>query len=165
LGWLLLDNPCEALLELNRIQTPHQKHPDVLELHWTIRARQADWISCLKTGQTLVDVAPERVSGWIHRAYALRRVEGGGLQRAFEALLPAADRFPDETIIPYNIACYACQNRDLPAARDWLTRALEIAARLGEKPRWIELALQDPDLQPLWPEIRQTDSSDDPAPG
>jgi hypothetical protein len=71
------------------------------------------------------------------------------------ALLPAADRFPDETIIPYNLACYACQMNDLPSARTWLDRALEIAARSGDKSHWIETALHDPDLERLWPEIRQ----------
>jgi hypothetical protein len=160
MGWLLLDNTQEALLEFNRLQTQHHNHPDVLELLWTLRARQSDWLACLKTGQTLIEVAPDRVSGWIHRAYALRRVEGGSLQMAWEALLPAADQFPDETIIPYNLACYACQRNDLPAARVWLKRAWQVAARSDGKSRWIKMALHDPDLEPLWPAIRQEYSSD-----
>ena len=153
-GWLMLDNFQEALLELSRIQPQHQNHPDVLELGWILQARQSDWSACLKSGQTLIDVAPDRASGWIHRAYALRRIEGGSLQRAWEALLPAADLFPDETVIPYNLACYACQMKDLESARTWLRRALAAAARAGEPARWIEAALRDRDLESLWPEIR-----------
>jgi tetratricopeptide (TPR) repeat protein len=155
MGWLLLDNLEEALHELSRIQSQHRNHPDVLEFNWILRARQFDWSACLETGQALVEVAPERAAGWIHRAYALRRIEGGSLQLAWESLLPAAERFPDETIIPYNLACYACQLNDLPSARTWLNRALEIAARSGDKSHWIETALHDPDLEPLWPEIRR----------
>jgi Flp pilus assembly protein TadD len=152
-GWLLLDNPREALLELESIHDRHRHHPDVLELEWMLRARLADWNACLKSSQALVEVAPDRATGWIHRAYALRRMEGGSLQLAWDALLPAAERFPQETIIPYNLACYACQRQDLPSARTWLKRAFEIADRAGEKPRWIETALQDSDLEALWPEI------------
>jgi hypothetical protein len=158
-GWLLLDNPREAILELESIHDQHRHHPDVLELDWILRARQADWNACLKSGQALVEVAPDRATGWIHRAYALRRIEGGSLQRAWDSLLPAAERFPQEAIIPYNLACYACQQHDLPSARTWLKRALEIADRAGEKPHWIETALHDSDLEPLWAEIRQIDSS------
>jgi Flp pilus assembly protein TadD len=160
MGWLLLDNASEALLELNKIQAEYQNHPDVLELRWTLQATQADWTACLRTGQALVEIAPDRVSGWIHRAYALRRATDGGLTLAWEALLPAADQFPDETIIPYNLACYACQQGDLATARDWLQRAWRTADRAGEKSKWIELALHDADLELLWPEIRQSGSSD-----
>ena len=164
-GWLLLDNPREAFLELDRIRAPYQLHPDVLELRWTLQATQADWTACLKTGQTLVDTAPDRVSGWIHRAFALRRIPGGSLKSAMEALLPAADRFPDETIIPYNLACYACQLGDLTAARDWRKRAWQASARAGEQSRWIAAALRDPDLEALWPEIPRTDAADNANPG
>ena len=154
MGWLLLDNLQESILELSRIQTQYSNHPDVLEFDWILRARQSDWVACLKSGQTLVEVAPERAAGWIHRAYALRRIEG--LHRAWESLLPAAQLFPDETIISYNLACYACQLDDLPTASTWLNRAFEAAERSGEKSHWTETALHDPDLEPLWPEIRQS---------
>ncbi len=164
MGWLLLDNPHEALQELRQIHTLYRNHPDVLELQWTLQASQSDWLSCLKTGQMLVELAPERVSSWIHHAYALRRVDSQGLQRAWDALIPAADRFPRETIVPYNLACYACQKEDLTLAREWLKRAWEIAERSGEKSRWMTMALLDPDLESLWSEIRQADVPGDSEP-
>jgi hypothetical protein len=157
-GWLLLENPQEALLELNQIAPQHQNHPNVLELRWTLQATLADWSACLATGQALVEIAPDRVSGWIHRAYACRRASNGGLTAAWDALLPAADRFPDETIIPYNLACYACQKGDIAAARSWLERAWRVAENAGEKSKWIGQALADADLESLWPEIRQMES-------
>jgi hypothetical protein len=32
---------------------------------------------------------------------------------------------------------------------------------LGEKARWLQTALQDPDLEALRPELQQTDSAED----
>ncbi|MDW8309781.1 MAG: hypothetical protein RMK20_10450, partial [Verrucomicrobiales bacterium] len=92
---------------------------------------------------------PDRPNGWLHRAYALRRATGGGLERAWEALRPAADRFPREPIIPYNLACYACQMGRLDEARQWFVRAL----RVGDRATLKDMALHDDDLRPLWNEI------------
>ena len=95
--------------------------------------------------------APERPSAWLHQAYALRRVPEGSVKQAWTALLPAFEKFPSESIIPYNLSCYACQLQLLDAARVWLKRAEVI----GGKERIKRLALNDPDLQPLWPEIKE----------
>ena len=95
--------------------------------------------------------APKRSSGWLHQAYALRRVPDGGVQKAWEALLPASDKFPTEPTIPFNLSCYACQLQQLDTARDWLKRAVAV----GGKEKIKQMALQDSDLEPLWDEIRQ----------
>jgi tetratricopeptide (TPR) repeat protein len=102
-----------------------------------------------------VQTCPSDVSGWVHRAYASRRKEGGGLQTAWDALRPAVELFPDETIIPYNLACYACQLGELDAARHWLSRALEIAGKPQAREALRLMALADPDLAPLQQEISQ----------
>ena len=86
----------------------------------------------------------------MHQAYALRRIPQGGLEKAWEALLPAADKFPKEPIIPYNLSCYACQMQKLDTARLWLKQATTI----GGVKKIKRMAMQDPDLEPLWPEIR-----------
>ena len=101
--------------------------------------------------ETLVRVAPGRSAGWVHRAYAMRRVRHGGLQLAWAALLPAYQMFPKEEIIPYNLACYAAQSGRLDAAWDWLHKAMEAA---GDMKVIKERALHDCDLQPLWERIR-----------
>jgi hypothetical protein len=41
--------------------------------------------------------------------------------------------------------------RQLEEARSWLRRALKI----GDKDKIKQMALDDPDLQPLWEEIRK----------
>jgi Flp pilus assembly protein TadD len=148
-GWLGLGNLREAEAELRQISTTQQDHPDVLEVRWLLCADQEDWAEGLRLARLLVQTAPERASGWLHQAYALRRAPGGSLEQACEALLPAADRFPQEAIIPYNLACYTAQMQQLDAARRWLRRALTVGKPEQIKP----MALADSDLEPLWPEI------------
>jgi len=151
IGWLGLERADEAAVELAMISDKHQEHPDVLEVRWVICAQRKRWNSALNAAQQLVQSAPERSSGWLHKAYALRRLPEGGLQKAWEALLPAYNRFPKEPTIAYNLSCYACQMQQFEEARAWLRRAL----RVGDKDEIKQRALDDPDLQPLWEEIRK----------
>jgi Flp pilus assembly protein TadD len=121
----------------------------VLEARWLLCAHEKNWRDALAVAERELASAPDESSGWLHRAYALRRVDGGGLPTAWEALLPAAEKFPKEPVIAFNLACYACQLSDLPAARKWLRRAMKI----GGKQAIQKMALADNDLKPLWPEI------------
>jgi len=70
---------------------------------------------------------------------------------AWDALLPAAEKFPAEPVIAYNLSCYACQMQQLDLARTWLKRAVVA----GKKEAIKKMALADDDLQPLWPEIKE----------
>jgi predicted Zn-dependent protease len=149
-GWIELGNFTEAKAELAQIAEEHQNHPIVLELRYSILAQEQDWTAALETARTLLALAPELSFGWLHQAYALRRAPGGGLEAAWEALLPALERFPKEPTVAYNLACYACQLQRVDDARLFLKRAFEI----GTKARIKAMALKDSDLQPLWPEIR-----------
>ena len=151
IGWLELGNLAEAKAEVAQVSPGQQEHPDVLELRWSISAQGGRWEEGLQIAQALLRHAPERPTGWLHQAYALRRVPDGGLQKAWDALLPASDKFPEEAIIPFNLSCYACQMRRLDGARDWLKRA----AAIGGKEKIKQMALGDSDLEPLWAEIRQ----------
>ena len=150
-GWLELGNLAEARAELAQVSEGQQEHPDVLELRWSISAQEKRWDEALQIAQAQVRRAPKRSSGWLHQAYALRRVPNGSIQKAWEALLPAFDKFPKEPTIPFNLSCYACQLRQLDVARDWLNRAVAV----GGKEKIKQMALEDTDLEPLWAEIRQ----------
>jgi len=149
-GWLELGNAREALQELAQITPGNLRHPGVLEVRWQAAAAVADWAEALRVARLLVEVAPDQPTGWLHRAYAARRAPGGGLAEARRALLPAASRFPRERLVAFNLACYACQMGDLPEARKWLRRAF----RLGPRDEVRALALEDGDLEALWPELR-----------
>src|SRR3954464_3524784 len=103
-GWLELGVPAEAELELAQISAAEQCHPDVLEVRWVIFAQTKRWPAALEVARALVRHAPNRSSGWLHRAYTLRRFGEDGLQKAWDALLPAYDKFPREPTIPYNLS-------------------------------------------------------------
>lgn len=150
IGWIELGNLVEAKAELAQIRPAFQLHPDVLEVRWQICAEEKYWDEGLRTARALIHAAPERATGWLHQAYALRRVPNGGLHEAWDALLPVFEKFPHAEIIAYNLSCYACQMQQLDAARLWLKRALAI----GNKERVKQRALEDSDLEPLWSEIK-----------
>jgi predicted Zn-dependent protease len=150
LGWLGLGSIAEAKAELRQVGRAFQNHPDVLELRWLICAEEAEWVEGLQIARTLLHHAPDRSSGWLHQAYALRRVPQGNVKDAWNALLPAFDKFPKEPMICFNLSCYACQMRQLDAARTWLKRA----ALLGGKDMVKKMASTDSDLEPLWPELK-----------
>jgi hypothetical protein len=150
-GWLELGNVTEAKAELAQLPTSLQSHPDVLEVRWLICQAEEDWEGGLRAARAMVEAAPKRASGWLHLSYAIRRVPEGGVEKAFEALRPAFEKFPKEPTIPYNLSCYACQMQQLEEARVWLRRAMAITNKEGIK----KMALADSDLQALWEEIRK----------
>ena len=151
IGWLGLGCAHDARAELANISVANQNRPDVLEVRWTLCAHEQQWNDALQIACAELVTAPGEASGWLHRAYALRRVNDGSLAQAWDALLPAAKLFPQEPIIPYNLSCYACQMQKLDLAREWCYRA--VAA--GKKGVIKQMALADADLQPLWTEIKE----------
>ena len=150
LGWLELGSVGESRAELSEISPLHQRHPAVLDVRWRVCAQEEEWRAALEIACSEMEVAPGDPSGWLHRAYALRRVQDGGLAKAWEALLPAAEIFPEEPVIAYNLSCYACRMQQLDLARHWFHRS--VAA--GHKEALQQMALADEDLQPLWAEIQ-----------
>lgn len=151
IGWVELGNFGEAEAELSALERDFPDHTDVLELRWLLHSLKQEWELGLEVAKRLVELKPDEPAGWLHRAYALRRVKEGGLQEAWQALLPAWKRFPQEGTIAYNLACYACQMGRLDEARSMLDQA----ARVGGKERIKEMGLNDRDLEVLWPEIRK----------
>jgi len=150
IGWVELGNMPEAKLELERLSPAARNHPDALEVWWVIFAEEKDWSRGLTVASTLLEANPQNPTGWLHRAYALRRVKEGGVKAAWEALLPAFEKFPKESTIPYNLSCYACQLGQLEEARTWLQRAVKAGGIETIK----SMALRDADLKPLWDEIK-----------
>src|ERR1051325_9050645 len=151
IGWLELSNLTEAKAELERLGPEFANYPQVLEARWLICAEEEKWEEGLQIARALLEGAPESPAGWLHQAYALRRVPEGSVKQAWTALLPAFDKFPKEPIISYNLSCYACQMNQLDAARIWLKRAVV----LGDKRQIKRMALADKDLEALWPEISE----------
>jgi Flp pilus assembly protein TadD len=151
-GWLELGNHREARDELDLISAVNQSHPAVLDLRWMLCAATNQWDEGFRVAQELITALPEEPACWLHCAYALRRKTGGGLDQARDFLEPAAEKFPTEPVIAFNLACYACQLNQLDAARRWLSRASEI----GGVKKIQAMALADTDLRALWPELQKS---------
>lgn len=150
-GWFELGNPEEALAELAGLSETASRHPAALELHWQILAQQRAWDLAVPIAEDLIRSAPASSAGWLHRAYALRRATAGGLLHAWNALYPAADLFPDESLIAYNLACYATQMERPDEGWEWFLRAVQIS---GDGRALRQMGLRDDDLKPLWNRIK-----------
>jgi Flp pilus assembly protein TadD len=154
-GWLGLGLPREAIAELRHVSCDALGDPTTLNLLWMAHAEIEEWDLAHDVANRLVECAPKEPNGWIHRAYAIRRKSGGSIQEAWIALYPAVQLFPDESIIPYNLACYSCQLGNLGEAVTWFERA----CAANTEPRVVatlrNMALADDDLEGVWEEIRK----------
>lgn len=148
-GWLELGNTREAEAELNKLAPSFQQHPAALELRWQIHAGAKRWEACVEFARAMTKVAPKTVLGWIHLSYALHELKR--TEEAWDNLIAVAKGFPREPTLCYNLACYACQLGNLPEARRWLKKAFALGREQATK----EMALGDPDLQPLRTEIAE----------
>lgn len=148
IGWVELGNPQEARAELERVSSKYFQHPEVLEARWQILAGERRWKDALVVAKRLVELTPENVTGWIHQSFCLHELKR--TQEAYIELLPAQKLFPKVSVIPYNLACYACQLSDFSDAKRWLKKAL----KLSDLKTIREMALDDPDLEPMHEEIR-----------
>ena len=146
-GWLELGLFDETRAELERLSPEGRRHPDVLAVEWEWCAREGRWNDALETASRLLEVDVDRPVGWINRSYALHELRR--TDEAREALLPALPRFPTLGVIPYNLACYACQLGQMEEARGWLRQAI---ARDG-RDVVLERAREDADLAPLRDEL------------
>ncbi|MGO9203556.1 MAG: TPR end-of-group domain-containing protein [Limisphaerales bacterium] len=148
-GCLELGDHIETNEELENISAGLRAHPDVLKVRWEIYAAAKKWEAALDIAAALVRLAPEEAFGWVNRSFCLHE-----LRRTAEArdgLLPVVEKFPDDAIMRYNLACYECQLGRIDQARRWLEKSFEIG-----DPRKLKLmALDDPDLEPLWKNLRE----------
>jgi tetratricopeptide (TPR) repeat protein len=149
-GWFELGNCIEANEEPEQITPEYRTHPAVLEVRWQIYAKAKKWDAALEIASSLVRMVPELELGCVHRSYCLHELKR--TDEARDNLLRVVDKFPDEPIMRYNLACYECQLGRLEQAKNWLEKAF----KLGNPKKVKLMALEDPDLEPLWAKIRGT---------
>lgn len=152
-GWLLLGCPDEAAGELARLPGAVRRGDRFLDLSWQVAAAAGDWLGALQAAEVrLAGEGETNVGAWIQRSYALRRAPGGGVEAAMAALAPAIGRFPEEPIIPYNLACYLARCDRLAEAWEMLVEAV----RRGGAGQMVPMAASDPDLVALADRIAAT---------
>ncbi len=146
-GWLELGDWQSANDELEDIKPTLRAHPDVLKMRVAVYLAAKHWELALAVAETVVELLPGDLYGWIHRSFALHELKRTA--EAQEKLKPAAKKFPKQHLVFYNLACYACQLGELKEALRLLGNAIRLAGQ-----RDIRLmALADRDLEPLWQEI------------
>lgn len=141
-GYLELGMYADCLEELSPLA---EKVHGVLELRVEAHRGLHDWDAMRVAASKLSLRDPANLQWRISLAFAVRRAESLGAAR--EILLETLKLHPKEALVRYNLACYECQLGDLDAAREFLASAFTIA------PGYRSVALEDPDLEPLKPEI------------
>jgi predicted Zn-dependent protease len=98
---------------------------DVIKIRYEVYSKAKKWemASEVARGKTLI--LPENSWGFIHYAFTLNEMKR--TKEAQAVLLPVAEKFPDEHLISYNLACYCCQLGQLKEAMRWLGRAIDLS--------------------------------------
>jgi tetratricopeptide (TPR) repeat protein len=147
-GWLGLNNWREANVEIANITSVLQSHPDVLQVRWAVQAAAKEWQLAAEVAEDFRKARPDSPFGFVHLAYALHELKR--TREAEDVLLPVVEKFKDEYIIRYNLACYACQLGDFEAAWRWLEKSMGLTDPEEVK----RMALNDPDLEPIRTRIK-----------
>jgi len=146
-GYLELGLPDEAARLLEQLPAPEQAALEAQGLRAQIYLAQKRWPEAAAVAADLIGAQPEEAGWWINCAYATRRSDS--VAAAEQILLRAAALHPKESMILYNLACYACVTGRLDEARDRLRRAAAL------HPAIHELALYDDDLRALRGELEK----------
>lgn len=141
-GWLGLDDHRSANEEMERISPVFRDHPFVLKVRYKIFAKTKRWDGAVEMARTLSELLPHNSWGFIH--YALRLHELKRTKEAYGVLMPVVDKFSEPTV-RYNLPGYSCQLGKQEEAMLWLELAMDLAG----KQDICEMALADPELEPL----------------
>jgi tetratricopeptide (TPR) repeat protein len=132
----------DANAELECVDPFNRTTPEVLSIRAAIYHGLKKWDLLRVVSLQLTALEPWNVQWVVSLAYATRRAVS--IEFARDILVAAKPTFPREPVIPFNLACYACQLGDLATAKNYLAQAFTI------DPQWREAALDDEDLAPLW---------------
>jgi tetratricopeptide (TPR) repeat protein len=146
-GWLGLGDFREANEELECITPQMRAHPDVLRMRWNVYAQAKKWEMASEVARGISIGMPDFPFGWIHWAYSLHELNR--TKEAYDVVNSVVAKFPAEYLMRYNLACYSCRLGNLKEALQWLQLAIDLA---GKKDIRL-MALNDPDLEPLWRKI------------
>src|SRR6185295_16575357 len=108
----------DASAELERIDPLNRATPKVLRVRVAIYHGLKNWKALQVVAAKLIHLDPTNVQWTVSLAYATRRAIS--IESARNVLLTALTRFPDEAIIPFNLACYFCQLGELETAKEYL---------------------------------------------
>lgn len=140
-GYFELEMLEDADAALDQIRSGARAMPPVLALRLAIAMRAKRWAPAIELAKHLATVDPDNPAWLTDLAYATRRAVN--LEAAQDILRKAAQRFPQEALIQFNLGCYAAQLGQLEEARAYVRRAIAM------DPSCRKLAREDPDLEPI----------------
>ena len=141
-GFLELGDPDSAWEELETIPAGQRDDRVVLRMRVEIYRHKERWMEMAEIARHLTEVEPEQSEHWTNRAWAERRHLG--IPTAEATLFEALERFRENPLIHYNLACYAAQLGRIDESKMRLGIAIEL------EPEFKALALEDKDLEGIW---------------
>lgn len=138
-GYLELGLAEDALAELDELPGEVQASAVVQHLRVDAMFRRAQWREAMELCLPMLEQDPGDAAWWIQAAFATRRADSIA---AAEAILQRGQKLhPGQSLIHYNLACYACiQGRE--------EEALSLLSRVSveETETFLTMALKDDDL-------------------
>lgn len=131
-----------ANAELEEIDSLCRHLPEVLVARVRIYHGLKKWELMEVVTKKLAEWNPDEPGYFIYWAYAMRRSES--IHQAHAILMRAAGLHPMDGMIQFNLACYESQFGNIDRAKAHLTAATKADAKFKL------MALEDPDLEPLW---------------
>jgi predicted Zn-dependent protease len=141
-GYLELGMIEDAANEIECIRPDQKNSSEVLEVRMEIYRTAEKWTLMEVVARELWKRHPDEPVYWNHFAWAVRRAES--IESANDILKDAVKKFPKDALTRFNLGCYACQMGELKLAKEWVRQAIDF------DPKFKLLALDDPDLEPLW---------------
>ncbi|MGA7903330.1 MAG: hypothetical protein WCC08_03490 [Terrimicrobiaceae bacterium] len=149
-GYIELGMLEEAAKTLEGIKAEDETRNEVLGVRLELYMAEKKWDLAAQVARHLVETGPENAGAWVNLAYSVRRSES--LSEAERILLKASSFHPNNALIVYNLACYACVAGHVEEAKNRLQLAFDLA------PSFRDLALEDLDLLPLWDWVNHSES-------
>ena len=145
-GWLLLENHTAAARALRLIPPAFRGRAEVRQFRAQLHLSAGQWGRAEPLLRQLRKENPADPQFSVSLAYAVRRAKSIGA--AEKILLTARERFPNEAVIWFNLACYAAQQGRHADACDWLREAV------NHESGFQDLAKTDTDLTPFWAAVK-----------
>jgi predicted Zn-dependent protease len=149
-GWLELLAFDDAAREVEAIAPTLREHPDVLEVRWALAANSENWQNALAIAVSLTSLMPDKSEGWIYQGSALSELNRPA--DAHAVLLQGHERFPQDEILAYDLACLCCLLGREDEAVEWVRKAIALA---GSEMR--QRAIDDPDLERIRDRLKTAD--------
>jgi hypothetical protein len=142
-GYLELGMTADAFREFESLPPSARTGIEGLTLLMEIHRAEEEWEAMESVAARLWEAEPENVDHWIDWALALRQSDSVGSARVL--LLEAVERFPDEALLHFHLACCECRLGNISEARRHLLESKK-RCRVCR----VLMLTDEGDLEPFW---------------